>query len=226
MEARDSRSPTDPTQHNASWVGRQPISATPYRKFIKPVMDRLLGLLLLILASPLMAMSALAILVSIGRPVFFSQPRVGLGGVHFQLYKLRTMIPDRRIEQRPYDGPDRRRTHKSPADPRVGRVGKALRALRFDELPQFWNVVKGEMSLVGPRPEMPQIVGQYEPWQHYRHAVKPGITGPWQISVQNGKLMHECTDIDIDYIHNLSLWNDLHILARTPAAMIGKRRGF
>jgi lipopolysaccharide/colanic/teichoic acid biosynthesis glycosyltransferase len=98
--------------------------------------------------------------------------------------------------------------------------------MRIDELPQFWNVVKGDMSLVGPRPEIPEIVRSYEPWQHQRHMVRPGVTGPWQISHRNGKLMHECTEVDIDYITQVSLIYDLKILASTPRAMIGGRKGY
>lgn len=226
MEARDSQSSIDPSHHDAVWLGPSPAAANRYNRFVKPTIDRVIGLVLLAAATPLIALSALLILISSGRPVFFSQLRVGLNGAPFQLYKLRTMTADRRVEQLPYDGPDRRLTHKSPADPRVGRVGRVLRALRFDELPQFWNVIKGDMSLVGPRPEMPEIVRKYEPWQHHRHTVKPGITGPWQISSHNGKLMHECTDIDLDYISQMSLWTDLRILASTPAAMVGRKKGY
>jgi lipopolysaccharide/colanic/teichoic acid biosynthesis glycosyltransferase len=106
----------------------------------------------------------------------------------------------------------------------VTLVGKALRATRFDELPQFLHVVNGEMSMVGPRPELPEIVSRYEPWQHHRHLVKPGVTGPWQVSSQNGDLMYEHTEIDLDYLEQVSFVHDLAILARTPMAMV-RRRG-
>ena len=107
------------------------------------------------------------------------------------------MIPDRHVGDDVYRGAERRIVHKSEDDPRVTLVGKALRATRFDELPQFLNVVKGEMSMVGPRPELPEIVRRYEPWQHHRHLVKPGVTGPWQVSNHNGDLMYEHTEIDL-----------------------------
>ncbi|MDP9144550.1 MAG: sugar transferase [Actinomycetota bacterium] len=189
-------------------------------------MDRVLGVVLLILFSPVILLAGLIVLVTLGRPVFYSQARIGLDGTPFRLHKLRTMIPDRRGEQIGYQSVERRFTHKSPQDPRVNRVGRVLRAIRLDELPQLWNVVKGDMSLVGPRPELPEIVSGYQPWQHQRHMVKPGVTGPWQISVRNGQLMHECTQIDIEYLAQVSLLQDLRILARTPVAMLGNRKGF
>jgi lipopolysaccharide/colanic/teichoic acid biosynthesis glycosyltransferase len=197
-----------------------------YVRIVKPVVDRTLGAMLLVLVSPVIAVSAFMIWRRIGRPIFYTQERVGLNGETFRLYKLRTMIPDRRTTQNGYAGPDRRKTHKSPRDPRVVPVGRTLRELRFDELPQFLNVVKGDMSLVGPRPELPEIVATYEEWQNARHWVKPGLTGPWQISDHNGKPMHECTAVDLDYIREMSLWNDLRIIAGTPRAMIGGRKGY
>jgi lipopolysaccharide/colanic/teichoic acid biosynthesis glycosyltransferase len=100
-----------------------------------------------------------------------------------------------------------------------------LRATRLDELPQFLNVVKGDMSMVGPRPELPEIVSRYEPWQHHRHIVKPGVTGPWQISDQNGDLMFEHTEIDLAYLEQIGFLKDMGILLRTPAAMLGGKKG-
>ncbi|HET9260478.1 MAG TPA: sugar transferase, partial [Acidimicrobiia bacterium] len=91
--------------------------------------------------------------------------------------------------------------------------------------PQLWNVVRGDMSLVGPRPELPEIVANYEEWQHRRHDVMPGLTGLWQVSARNGKPMHECTDVDLRYIEEMSFATDVAILFRTPAAMF-HRRGF
>ena len=207
-----------------SWGVRARSSPSgPYPLVIKPVLDRLIGLLLLIVFSPVIAASALAVLVTMGRPVFYSQQRIGLGGRPFRLYKIRTMIPDRRVDKDVYNGAERRIVHKSVDDPRVTLVGKALRATRFDELPQFLNVVRGEMSMVGPRPELPEIVRRYEPWQHDRHLVKPGVTGPWQVSNHNGDLMFEHTEIDLDYLEQISFTHDVGILVRTPMAMVGRK---
>ena len=111
-----------------------------YPILIKPLLDRLIGLLLLILFSPVIGASALAILITMGRPVFYSQERVGLNGRVFKFYKLRTMIPDRRTSQLGYIGEERRVTHKSHDDPRVTRVGKILRSTRLDELPRLRRV--------------------------------------------------------------------------------------
>lgn len=197
-----------------------------YVQVVKPAIDRVLGLLLLILFGPVILLVGLYVLVTLGRPVFYSQERIGLDGAPFRLHKLRTMIPDRRVEQVDYRSVERRFTHKSPTDPRVNPAGKILRVTRLDELPQLWNVVKGDMSLVGPRPELPEIVSCYQPWQHQRHMVRPGVTGPWQISKHNGQPMHECTQTDLDYLATVSLLQDLRILARTPVAMLGNRKGY
>jgi lipopolysaccharide/colanic/teichoic acid biosynthesis glycosyltransferase len=205
---------------------RLEVPSNVYARWFKPLLDRILGGLLLVLSLPIIAAAGLMILVKLGRPIFYTQERLGKGGKTFQLYKLRTMIPDRRTREGTYSGPDRRERHKSPEDPRVPVATRRLRAMRLDELPQFLNVLKGDMSLVGPRPELPEIVRLYEPWQHQRFAVKPGVTGPWQISSRNGKLMHECTNLDLEYIQDMSLRTDLAILASTPKAMIGNRRGF
>jgi lipopolysaccharide/colanic/teichoic acid biosynthesis glycosyltransferase len=194
-----------------------------YPRVIKPVLDRAIGLLMIILFSPVIAASAVAVLLTMGRPVFYSQQRIGLDGQAFRLYKIRTMIPDRRVGEDVYGGTERRLVHKSADDPRVTLVGKALRATRFDELPQFLNVVKGEMSMVGPRPELPEIVRRYEPWQHDRHLVKPGVTGPWQVSNRNGDLMYQHTEIDLDSLAQISFTHDLAILLKTPMAMVGRK---
>jgi lipopolysaccharide/colanic/teichoic acid biosynthesis glycosyltransferase len=197
-----------------------------YETRVKPVIDIVLGMTLLVITAPLLISCMAMVRLFMGKPVVYRQTRVGLGGETFQLLKLRTMIPDRRSGNRPdYDGPERRQTHKSPHDPRVSRLGAALRAVRLDELPQLWNVVRGDMSLVGPRPELPEIVEQYEGWQHARHVVKPGLTGLWQVSAPKDKLMHECTDLDLAYIEDFGFLNDLKIIARTPKAML-RRHGF
>jgi len=189
-------------------------------------LDRLGGLLLLLVFSPILLTSALVVRVRLGSPVLYTQYRVGRGGQTFRFYKLRTMVPDRRTTPGPYQGEERRVSHKTRHDPRVTPVGARLRAWRLDELPQFINVIKGDMSLVGPRPELPVIVDGYEGWQHRRHEVKPGITGPWQVSKRNGTPMHEFIEMDIEYIENITLSRDLALLIKTPTAMFGGRKGY
>jgi lipopolysaccharide/colanic/teichoic acid biosynthesis glycosyltransferase len=190
---------------------------------VKPVIDLLGGLTLVILAAPVMAAVAVTVGLKIGRPIIFSQERIGLDGEPFRLYKFRTMIPDRRQGDCAFSGDNRRSVHKSPFDPRVVSVGARLRALRLDELPQIWNILNGDMSLVGPRPEMTDIVERYADWQHLRHVVKPGLTGLWQVSEHNDRLMFECTDMDLDYVASIGPITDVTILMRTPFAMA--RRG-
>jgi lipopolysaccharide/colanic/teichoic acid biosynthesis glycosyltransferase len=195
-----------------------------YLRVVKPLFDRVGALLALIVVSPLMAVVAVAIVMTMGFPVIIRQDRVGLFGKVFTLYKFRTMIPDRRGSQSAeFVGEDRRLTHKSADDPRITPLGRLLRRTRLDELPQFINVLQGDLSLVGPRPEMVSIVALYDPWQHRRHAVKPGITGVWQISDNGDKLLFECTQMELEYLEEVSFSADLSIMLRTLPAMA--RRG-
>ena len=120
---------------------------------------------------------------------------------------------------------DRRVTHKTTSDPRHTRLGRMLRRYSIDELPQLINVVRGEMSIVGPRPELECVVEQYPAGLDQRHHVKPGLTGLWQISARGDGPMHEHGEWDLDYVEHVSLATDLSIIARTPAAMFGDRAG-
>lgn len=200
-------------------------SRSGYEIWAKPIIDRLFAIGLLVLASPVIAACALAVRVKMGPGVFLKQVRVGHLGRVFTLYKLRSMEPDRRAGTLSFAGTDRRVSHKRADDPRITPLGRFLRKWSLDELPQLWNVVRGDMSLVGPRPELPEIVMGYEPWQHRRHAAKPGLTGPWQISLRGSVPLHECTLLDIEYVDQLRFAVDLKILIMTPTALVG-RRGF
>lgn len=206
--------------------GRQ---STRYERFAKPVLDRFFAAILLVFLAPVMFATAAIVWWRLGSPVFLRQRRVGLDGTHFSMLKFRTMHPCRRRGDASYVGPERRMTHKSPHDPRLDPVGRVLRAASLDELPQLFNILRGHMSIVGPRPELVEIVERhYEPWQHVRHAVKPGLTGLWQVTQRgSGKgLMHEFTDVDIDYIERVTWRTDLFILVRTVPAVLGRQRGF
>jgi lipopolysaccharide/colanic/teichoic acid biosynthesis glycosyltransferase len=164
-----------------------------------------------------------AVRLAIGPGVIYRQARVGRGGRPFVIFKLRTMTHDRRqVDIRVPD--DRRVSHKRDDDPRHTSLGRFLRRTSLDELPQLINVIRGDMSLVGPRPELVGVVRRYEDWQHTRHVVRPGITGLWQVSHRDKGLMCENSRVDLDYIRTLSLLTDLKILARTPLAAI-KRTG-
>lgn len=204
-----------------------PPRRTPYNQHIKPLFDRVVAGTLLVVLSPVLLAVAATVLVSMGRPVLFRQRRVGLGGEPFDVLKFRTMAPDRRRARVDgFVGTDRRRTHKSDADPRLTSVGRFLRKWSLDELPQLLNVWRGEMSLVGPRPELVEIVAtRYTADMHARHAVKPGITGLWQVGARGEGLMWQHPEPDLEYVERESLWLDLAILVRTPLAALGHQKG-
>jgi lipopolysaccharide/colanic/teichoic acid biosynthesis glycosyltransferase len=199
--------------------------ATTYARWIKPLVDRVAGLTLLLLTLPVLACVALTVRLGMGPGVIFKQERVGLGGRRFFVYKFRTMNHDRRHESLPYLIADRRKTHKHEHDPRLTALGRFLRKWSLDELPQLWNVVRGDMSIIGPRPELVPIVERYESWQHARHRVKPGLTGLWQVTARGEGLMHEHTHIDLAYASRVSLRGDCKILLLTIPALLGRRTG-
>jgi exopolysaccharide biosynthesis polyprenyl glycosylphosphotransferase len=196
-------------------LGRQGVP--PYYEPLKRSFDCAAALLGLLLALPLFAYCALRIRLDSRGPVFFRQERVGRGGRRFEMWKFRTMHHDvERYAVAP----------RSADDSRVTAVGSWLRTTSLDELPQLWNVLRGEMSLVGPRPEMPFIVDGYDEWQRRRLAVKPGITGLWQILGRKDLPMHENLQYDFYYIRNRSLALDLSILIRTVGAVFSRRGAF
>lgn len=198
-----------------------------YATVVKPVIDRVAATLLLISAAPWMLLIAIAVAIRIGHPIIFRQQRVGQDGKLFTVYKFRTMTSDRRSQQVTYHWDDRRVSHKREDDPRLTPLGRTLRRWSADELPQLWNVIRGDMSIIGPRPELPSIVSRFETWQHERHAVKPGLTGYWQVYARgDGHLMHERTDLDIAYVRSIGPRTDLKILLLTIPALLGLRRGF
>ena len=194
-----------------------------YARLGKSVFDRVTASVLLVLASPVLLAVTFLVALSLGRPILLRQERVGLGGRTFGMLKFRTMEPDRRVAQRPFPGPDRRVTHKTDRDPRHTPVGRVLRRLSLDELPQLWNVVRGDMSLVGPRPELTHLVERYEPWQHQRHLVRPGLTGLWQTTARGTGMLTEFVHLDLEYIRKLSMRNDLVLLLRTVPVLLRPR---
>ena len=198
------------------------------QRVAKRAFDLVLGFALLVLTLPIMAMVALAIRLDSPGPVIFKQKRVGENLQGFGMYKFRSMVPDAEARQDEVvrSGEKGEVVHKDPEDPRVTRVGRLLRRFSLDELPQLFNVLKGEMSLVGPRPEMPWLVDKYEPWQRKRFAVPQGLTGWWQINGRSDRPMHLHTEDDLWYIQNWSPLLDLRILWRTIGAVIAKRGAF
>ena len=159
--------------------------------------------------------------------MFFDQTRAGLDGQPFQMHKFRTMVADAEERSPTWSGSRscREPMFKLSDDPRVTRVGRFLRRLSLDELPQLWNVLRGEMSLVGPRPEQVELVERYRPEHRFRLSVKPGITGPMQVFGRGELTFHERLAVELDYIENLSLGRDLRIIAETvPVTLRGVRR--
>ncbi|MCK4460303.1 MAG: sugar transferase, partial [candidate division Zixibacteria bacterium] len=155
-------------------------------------------------------------------PVFFKQVRSGLNGKTFKLYKFRTMCADAEHKK---DALTNRNEMTGPVfkiadDPRVTRIGRFLRKYSIDEVPQFINVLRGDMSLVGPRPPLPKEVSEYDPWQHRKLSVKPGVTCLWQVNGRNEIDFDDWMRLDLEYIDNWSLWLDAKILARTIPAVI------
>jgi lipopolysaccharide/colanic/teichoic acid biosynthesis glycosyltransferase len=165
----------------------------------------------LALASPALAAAAVAIKLEDGGPVLYRQRRVGLNGADFDLLKLRTMVVGAE-----HQGAG---LAVNRGDARITRVGRILRRLSLDELPQLWNVVRGEMSLIGPRPTLRYQVEKYSERQHRRLDVKPGITGWAQVNGRASLPWSDRIELDVWYVENRSPWVDLKILAKTPAAL-------
>lgn len=171
-----------------------------------------MSVIVLLLLSPVMLIIMIAIYLSMGRPVIFTQPRPGKDGQIFTFYKFRTMVPDEResaADQPDYAG------SPPPDVQRITPLGQFLRNTSLDELPQLWNVLKGEMSFVGPRPLRVYYLSRYSPEQARRHNVKPGITGWVQVNGRNSLSWEEKFQLDIWYVDNWSLWLDLKILFLT-----------
>jgi exopolysaccharide biosynthesis polyprenyl glycosylphosphotransferase len=192
---------------------------------LKRALDVALSGLVLLLALPVVSVIALAIKVTSGGNVFFRQTRCGLNGRFFTLYKFRTMVEDAEERRRELlhlnemNGP----VFKLRRDPRVTWFGRFLRRFSLDELPQFWNVLRGDMSLVGPRPPIPEEVARYQRWQRRRLAMKPGLTCLWQISGRNNLDFDRWMELDLEYIDSWTPLLDLKILVKTiPAVLSGR----
>ncbi|HEX9417156.1 MAG TPA: sugar transferase [Gaiellaceae bacterium] len=174
--------------------------------------DLLGSSLLLLLASPVLLVAALAIVLEDRGPVLYRQRRVGRRGREFELLKLRTMVVGAEKLGAGYA--------VNRGDPRITAVGRSLRRLSLDELPQLWNVLRGDMSLIGPRPTLSYQVERYTPRQRKRLEVKPGITGWAQIHGRAKLPWEERIELDVWYVEHRSAWLDLQILARTPLALL------
>ncbi len=208
--------PVVPPGGNRSWA---------YRAF-KRTLDVVGSLALLVVFGPLMLVVWVVLYFTTGGQPIFVQQRVGQGGRLFRLYKFRTMVPNAEQIQHQVenhlDGP----VFKNRHDPRVTRLGRILRKYSIDELPQLFNVLKGDMSLVGPRPPVLREVVQYEPWQLQRLSVKPGLTCIWQVSGRNEVGFTRWVQMDLEYIRRQSWWLDLVLLLKTPWAVLTGRGAY
>ena len=188
----------------------------------KRVIDLILGSLFLIIGLPVMGAIAVAITLDSGGPILFRHQRLGEKGRLFYMVKFRTMKPD---AEAAWDDVMRGETNgrqlgKRQDDPRLSRAGRWLRRTSMDELPQLYNVVRGEMSLVGPRPELPCMACDYKPWQRERFRVPQGMTGWWQVNGRSTKSVDEKIFDDLYYVQHYSLWLDLQILWKTVGAVV------
>ena len=202
----------------------------------KRPLDMVTGVALLLASFPLWIVIALLIKLDSRGPVFYTQEAIGRGGEPFRLYKFRTMRTDSDNErhrayiasfvdaegvQQADDG--ERKVYKMVDDDRVTRVGRWLRRLSVDELPQLLNVLRGEMSVVGPRPPLPYESALYDDWARQRLAVQPGITGLYQVTLRSEASFRQMVEVDLEYIRRRSLWLDLGIMLRTvPVMLLGK----
>ncbi len=212
---------------------REPL--TSGARILKRTSDLVISALSIALLLPIWLLIALLIKLDSRGPVFYTQERVGMDGRLFLLYKFRTMVANADSElHREYQrafiagraeanlGNDQKPTYKLHADPRITRVGRFLRKTSIDEVPQLWNVLLGEMSIVGPRPPIPYEVEAYELWHRKRLDMKPGLTGLWQVSGRNRLPFEEMVRLDLFYIENWSLLLDLKIILRTGFVMLGR----
>lgn len=197
-----------PDQAAADGRYRRPLRLA-YRG-LRNVIDRGVALVALVPMAPVLLIIALVIWLDSGRPVLFRQQRIGIEGRHFTMVKFRTLTMD--APSFSLKLPEQHST--------VTRFGRFLRRSGLDELPQLWNVVKGDMAIIGPRPEQAELISFYEPWQRQRELIRPGITGWWQIHHRDGMPLHKNIEKDLYYIQHQSPWLDLLILIGTMRILL------
>ena len=191
----------------------------------KRVLDIIIAVIGLAVAAPVLAAAAVAIKATSRGPVLFRQERVGRDGTPFTMLKLRTMVDGAELMVAALlaGGGTDERLYKFLGDPRITSLGGWLRRWSADELPQLWNVLRAEMSVVGPRPALASEVAAYQPWHRARLAVRPGMTGAWQVSGRAEVGFDDCVRLDLGYIDGWTLGRDLRILARTGPAVLARR---
>jgi len=193
---------------------------------LKRLLDIAVSATALLLGSPIYLLTALAIKMEDRGPIFFGQERVGYRGRLFRMWKFRSMVANAEALKKKLEQQNEMKggvIFKMKADPRITRVGRFIRKYSIDELPQFWNVLRGDMSVVGPRPPVPKEVAQYSPEARQRLLAKPGITCIWQVSGRSDIDFDGQVKLDVEYIRSTSFWTDLVLLIRTvPAVLLGK----
>ena len=196
-----------------------------FYEVIKRLIDIVCSFLGVLVLSPLFIIIAIIIKMTSKGPVFFSQKRVGKNGKEFDMYKFRSMVvnaeelKEKLAAKNEMSGP----MFKMKDDPRVTKVGKFIRKTSIDELPQLWNVLKGDMSLVGPRPSLPKEVAQFENWMYKRLEVKPGLTCYWQVSGRNNIDFEDWMKLDIKYVDERSTWIDIKLIFKTIGVLFGDK---
>ncbi len=202
-----------------------PSRTTWYTEYGKRMVDVVLAGLILVLLLPVFAILAAIVRINLGPGgVIYRQARVGRDGRSFHIYKFRSMLPDRRQEARSFVGLDRRVTHKCDSDPRHTPFGRFLRANSLDELPQLVNVLKGDMSLVGPRPELVDVAERTGLTGHPRHQERPGITGMFQVSpFRSTNKIAAGLHLDVAYVADVRFARDMAILVKTIGVLLGRR---
>lgn len=194
-------------------------------EIFKRIIDIIGAGLGLILLSPIIAIVACAVKVTSKGPIFFSQKRVGKNGELFEMYKFRSMVvnaeelKENLENQNEMSGP----MFKIKDDPRVTKVGKFIRKTSIDELPQLWNILKGDMSLVGPRPSLPKEVEQFDNWMFKRLSVRPGLTCYWQVSGRNNIDFEDWMKLDVKYVEERNIWIDIKLIFKTIFVLFGDK---
>jgi len=197
-------------------------------RWIKRTFDILGSSLFLLFASPILLAVAIAIKLEDGGPIFFKQVRVGRRGDEFECFKIRSMVVDAEARKAELESQNEGNgvLFKMARDPRITRVGQFIRRFSIDEVPQFWNVLRGDMSLVGPRPALPREVAQYDRDAVRRLDVRPGLTGLWQVSGRSDLSWDETVRLDVYYVDNWSVMQDVSIMMRTAGAVLASRGAY
>ncbi|MDU3526237.1 sugar transferase [Clostridium sp.] len=194
-------------------------------KVSKRALDVIASFLGLVILSPILLIVAILIKLESKGPAIFAQSRIGLNGEEFKMYKFRSMVQnaeelkEKLAKQNEMSGP----MFKMKNDPRVTKVGKFIRKTSIDELPQLLNILKGDMTLVGPRPSLPKEVQKFEPWMLKRLEVKPGLTCYWQVSGRNNIDFEEWMNLDLKYVNDMNFWLDIKLIFKTVAVLFGDK---